>query len=360
MVWTYLYGIIEATNQANLGITGIDGASPVYLVTGDGLGCVASDYVADDLGSLPKEELVKRLLAHQRVVEQVMQQYAVLPMKFGTLLEGPQDVLDLLSQGRSQFSSALASSAAKVEIEVAATWDTGRVLKEMSNEEEVVQAREAITQKDQPTLEDRIRLGQVVKGCMDRRRESYRERMGSFLKPFSVDVAPNALVSDEMVMNVAFLVERARQREFDAAVEQLDKVFENKITFRVIGPLPPYSFSTVEVSQLTLEQIQEARQTLHLEEVSSEAQVRKAYRRLAAEEQRSRGTGDGGATDQLAKLKQASDLLVGYFRAMDRSDRGVGNAAVSRGPDRVFLISVRRTESTEVEPARFGGATLKV
>lgn len=359
MVRTYLYGIVEATNQANLGITGIDGASPVYVVTGDGLGCVASDYIAEDLGSLPKEELVRRLLAHQRVVEHVMQQYTVLPVKFGTLLDDPQEVLDLLSQGRSEFIDLLASMADKVEMEVAATWDTNRVLQELGNEDEVMRTREAIASKGQPSVEDRVRLGQVVKGCMDKRREGYQKRMVAFLRPLALDVAPNALLSDDMVMNVAFLLECARQREFEAAVERLDKVFENEINFRVIGPLPAYSFCTVEVTRLTPQQVEEARRMLHLEEVSSEAQVRRAYRRLAAGEQRSLRVGDRLANERFARLKQASDLLLRYCQARKEARRAGHLGLAGQDAELTFVISIKGSRSDEVEPGRFG-ATLRM
>ena len=33
---------------------------------------------------------------------------------------------------------------------------------------------------------------------------------------------------------------------FDAAVQRLDRLFRNEIAFRMVGPLPPYSFSAVD------------------------------------------------------------------------------------------------------------------
>jgi hypothetical protein len=327
-------------------------------MAGDGLGCVVSDYGREDLAALPKEELVRSLLAHQQVVEHVMQGHTVLPVRFGTLLDSAAEVPDLLSQGHSQLVSALASIRGKVEIEVAATWDTGRVLREIGKEEEVVRAREALARKGQPTVEERVQLGQMVKAYMDQRRNSYRERMLGLLTPLSVDVMPNVLVSDEMVMNVAFLVERARHHEFDAAVHLLDEVFQNEIAFRVIGPLPPYSFSVVEVTRLTSGQVEEARQALHLGEVLSRTEVGKAYRHLAAEEQRNRRPGNRPVNGQFARLRQASDLLLRYSRAQkeaNRAQRGVGASSPPKAGC-LFLIDIDRIRHDEVDPARFGGA----
>ena len=350
----YIYGIIPGSNETSLDISGVDNSTPVYTIADQDLSCVLSDYSGEAFGALSREEVVRALLAHQRVVEQVMQDHTVLPVKFGTLVGNSQEVLDLLSQGHSGFVDTLAAIRNNVEIEVAATWDTSEALQEMSKEEDVVRARETITHKGEPTVEDRVRLGQVVKACMDRRRDSYREGMIRFLKPLSVDVIPNALVSDRMVMNVAFLVNRARQQEFDERVNQLDDLFQNEITFRVIGPLPPYSFSTVEITRLTLEDVQEAQATLQLEHVTSEAGIRKAYRRLAAAKQRKLSPEGELSKGQFvtAKLKQAAELLLRYWRAQ----KGEGRDTLVNVENCLFAIDIKRSRSNEVEPARFSSS----
>ncbi len=383
---TYLYGIIGGENQAVLDVTGLDGLSGVRVIARDSLGCVVSDYRGSEFGALPKEQTVRALLAHQQVVEHVMRNHPVLPVKFGTVLASSREVRRLLSQAYSQLASALADIQDKVEIEVAATWDTQRVLQDISEDDEVVRTREAISRPGEPSREERIHLGEVVKACMDRRRGRYRERMLDMLKPLAVDVAPNALISDELVMNVAFLIDRSRQREFDERVDQLDRLFHDEITFRVIGPLPPYSFSTVEVARLTREQVEEARRTLRLGEVIAEAEVRSAYRRLAAEEQRAASSEFRVSSptqrpllspQSLARLRQASGVLLDYCRARDDAQRGhapAGEVASTGSPKSVthppspilprkggggslFMVSIKGSKSEEIDPSRFGGTT---
>jgi len=316
-----------------LDISGLDSSSPVYAITYQDLGCVVSNYFGKEFSAMSKEEVVRCLLAHQVVVEHIMKKHTVLPVKFGTVLATSDEVQELLSRGRQQFVDTLGWIHDKVEVEVAATWDTGRVLREIGAEPEIVRAREAIASKPgQQTLEERVRLGQMVKASMDRRRDSYRQRMISFLKPVAVDVQPNALVSDEMVMNVAFLVGRANQEEFDSRVRQLNDLFHDQINFRIIWPLPPHSFATVEVTRLSPEKIEEAKQLLGLGENISEAEVRRAYRHLAAETHPDRKPGDELAKVQFAKLRQASDLLIAYCQGQAESG---GN----------LLINVRRLKN---------------
>jgi len=264
----------------------------------------------------------------------------------------------LLAQAHHDLGKALDLMRDKVEVEVAATWDIKRVLQEVGREEEVVRAREAVTARGSPTLDDKVRLGQVVKACLDRRRDTYRERMLEYLRPLAIDVAPNALVAEEMVMNVAFLVERARQQEFEEQMRLVDLLFDRQVTFRVIGPLPPYSFSTVEVTPLSQEQVEQARQDLELPVVFVEAEVRRAYRRLAARDRRKVQCGVKPSADGLARVRKASEVLLPWCRAQAlRSCGGPSNGNKKGSP--VFVVAVRRTEYQEIDGARFG-ATVRM
>ncbi|MEW6034235.1 MAG: GvpL/GvpF family gas vesicle protein [Chloroflexota bacterium] len=351
--WNCLYAIIGSQDKATPGLTWSIGSAAARTVMHQEIGCVVGDWTGGEVKALPKEELVRCLLIHQRVIERIMADCTVLPVKFGTILMGPREVRCLLSQGHSLLEEALSSVRDKVEIEVAATWDARQVLQEVGKEGEVVRAREAVMGGGQPTVEQRVQLGRVVKACLDRRRERCREEAVSFLKPVSVAFASNTLMSDEMVMNLAFLVERARRAEFDDRVQRLDDLFQNRINFRIIGPLPPYSFSMVEVTRLTPSQVEEARQALQLGDGVSQAEVRRAYRRLAAAVQRDLGPADKVASERVARLRQASELLVAYCRARGQANR---DSLADQYAGSLFAISIKGSSAQEIEAARFGGA----
>ena len=343
MYGKYIYGIIDSSHENVLGISGLGTSSTVYTVAHQDLLCLVSDYSSRDFGSMTKEEVVRCLLAHQVVVEHVMRKHAVLPVKFGTVLTTSAEVRNLLSQGHSQFVAALAWIQDKVEIEVAATWDRQQILQEISAEPDIFHAAKAIASRpEQPTLQEKIQLGRMVKAFMDQRRSNYRERMINFLMSAAVDLQPNVLVSDQMVMNVAFLVDKSRQEEFDSCVKQLDDLFCNQINFRIIGPLPPYSFATVEVSRPSQEKIEEAKQLLHLGNTFSEPEVRKAYRHLAAEshpDYRAEGELEM-AKVQFIRLHQASELLSAYCQGHGQSDANL-------------LINIKRQRDEEVQHLSF-------
>ncbi|MDP2663685.1 MAG: GvpL/GvpF family gas vesicle protein [Dehalococcoidia bacterium] len=310
----YVYGVVHAEQFACPEIPGMDGSS-VYAMVQDGLACVLSDYRGNEFSALSKEQLVRYLLAHQAVVEKVMERHTILPVKFGTVLSGEAEVRAFVSQGRPRLVDAVVQLQDKIEMEVAATWDTSRVLREIADREDILRAREALMSKARDaSLQDKVRLGQLVKEAMDERRRGYSERMLEFLGPLALDVHANALVSDQMVMNVAFLLHRDRMEAFDACVGKLNDLFDDQIDFRIIGPLPPYSFATVEVTRLGLEKIEAARRLLRLDEPLSETRVRRAYRRIAADNHPDVRVRDGAGSQAVLRLREASEILLSYCR----------------------------------------------
>ena len=344
---SYLYGIVEGASGAICSIPGAGDASPVRTVESDGLACVVSDYSGRALSSMTKEELVRHLMVHQAGCEHVMKQHTILPVKLGTVLEGEEGVLSVLQQGYTRFSEALARIEGKVEFEVAATWDLGRVFQEISSESDIIKLNEAI--RDRPkaeALEDRVLLGKMVKDSLDRRRDDYRQRMVDFLKDLALDIQENALLSDELVMNVALLIQRAREGDLTNRVQGLNDLFHNEINFRIIGPLPPYSFSTVEVTRPGLDEMEVARELLRLGTEVSEGDVRRAYRKLVAVSHPDVNPDDPHAEDKVNILHEAATLLTEYCRGQSTGGRGTDKVRVCLSPDAIaktFAISIRRT-----------------
>jgi hypothetical protein len=351
MARKYVYGIIPTSESQTFGLSGFPPRpEEVYTVVYRGLGCVVSNYQGEDFASLDRESLVRCLMAHQVVVERVMKGYPILPVKFGTLIESDGEVQRLIEQGHQQFARALTVLDGKVEMEVVATWDLKRVLADIGKEYEIVRLKKAMANRPSgEVLEQQIRAGRIVKESLDRRRIKYQERMLQSLQAMALDLQPNALVVDEMVMNVAFLIAREREEEFDERVRELDRLFDDRISFRVIGPLPPYSFSTVELLRPSAQKIEEARRLLGLGSEASEAEVKEAYRHLAASTHPDAHPNDGQGGERFARVREAFDVLTTYCRG--RNQAGDGAAAERRyslTPEevsRALLVTIGRSAS---------------
>jgi hypothetical protein len=326
MYGKYLYGIISGGGDTALGIRGLADASLVHNIAHEGLSCVTSDYTGGNFDTLPKEELAQYLVTHQTVVEQVVKRHPILPLKFGTVLADSDEIHQLLAQGHPQFSLTLFWIQDKVEVEVMASWAGGQIFEENSVEPAMLPVDETL-----PAEQIRVSPPQC--------RQDYLERMVGFLRPVSVDIQPRPIDPGGMAVSVAFLVEGANLETFHERVKHLNALFYNQVDFQVIGPLPPYSFATVEVNRHSPEVIDEAKRLLKLNEVNDEVEVRKAYRRQAAEASSDWSLGDKLTKARLVSLRRASDLLVACCHRQAEKDGG-------------FLISVRRSRSDEVQPSR--------
>lgn len=348
MARKYMYGIIPTMDSPTFGPSGFPPIpEQVYTVVYRGLGCVVSNYLGEDFTSLSKENQVRCLMVHQAVIERVMKDYPVLPVKFGTLVESDGEVQRLIEQGHRKFTQALIWLDGRVEMEVAATWDLNRVLADIGQEDEIVRLKKAMANRPRgEVLEQQIRAGKIVKESLDRRRIKYQERMLQSLQAMALDVRPNALVADEMVMNVAFLIQRDQEGEFDKRVRELDQAFYDQMNFRVIGPLPPYSFATVEVARPGAEKIEEARRVLALGPEVAEAEVKEAYRHLAAQTHPDAHPDGVQRSERFTRAREAFALLTAYCRGQNEADdRAAQDHRYSLAPEDVshaFLVTVGR------------------
>ncbi len=345
----YIYGVILTSQPVTFGHSLLS-SSPkeVHTVVHRDLAGVVSNYDGSDFASLNREEKLRCLMVHQLVIEWVMKEgYTILPVKFGTLVEDEDEIRRILGQGYNKLVPTLNQMNGLVEIEVAATWDLKKVLEEVGGEEQIIQLGRSMAGKStSEILEMQINAGRLVKESLDRRREGYRSQTMQSLAETALDIQPNALVVDEMVMNIAFLIQREKQKAFDGQVRRINEALDDQINFRVIGPLPPYSFSTVEIRRPDPDKIEEARQLLGLGTEVSDKKLKEAYRHLVAKSQPDAHPDDDTGDEQFAKVREAFVILRDYCQGRDEGvEENVNSPCYSLRTEDVnqaFLIEVKR------------------
>ena len=67
------------------------------------------------------------------------------------------------------------------------------------------------------------------------------------LRTVGVASRENKPIGDKMIMNGAFLIERERESEFDAAVNRIARKFGDRLNFKYTGPWPPYNFVNIRL-----------------------------------------------------------------------------------------------------------------
>ena len=281
----HIYGIVnndEGGLERGARLVGMNGA-PLHLITDQGLAVLASAASTDNYDLLDKSSLVRMLVAHQQVTEQIMPHVPVLlPMKFGTLLT-TSDIHALLRMGYDEFREHLQRLAGKVELELVVTWQPERVFAQLAQDPAIVHLRAGAAGMDPIQLEQiQAVVGQRVKITLDARREKYQQQIIECFKDTVSDVEINPALNDKVVANLGFLLLADRQTAFAHQVEELDSQLQDQLNFKIVGPLPPYSFGTIEVLKISPTQMAQAIAILGItDDVVTAGEIQIAYRQQA-------------------------------------------------------------------------------
>jgi len=318
---TYIYGIIPTGEAVSFDCITVGGRGDrAHTVPHRDIAGVVSAWPPTDYAALGRDVLVRELARHQQVVEHVLQRFPVLPVKFGTAIEDEDRVGSILRLGYDDFRGALDGLEDKVQVELVATWELASVLDDVAREEPIAELKKSIAGDSSPaSTPQRVRLGEMVKRSLDRRRDEYEQAALQRLVPCSLEIRRNPLFDDSFVMNLAVLLEKGRLDELDRGLDALDRELDGRLTFRRVGPLPPYSFSTVEIRPVVRPRIDRARKVLGIGRSASVSEIKKAYHQLARRFHPDAQSGrDGGSDKRFAEVKEASSLLMSYCRAQLR------------------------------------------
>lgn len=314
--WQYVYGVIPTDDLVLFDVEGIDSADDVHTIVEGDLAIVTSSVDRESLQNLDRASAVRYLSAHQRVLETVMRDYLVLPVKFGTTLPNQDALRMLLRQGNQLLHTTLNTYAGKQQTEVIVLWNLQHVFQEIAAEEQITALRAQIGGRaPDETVNERIALGQMVHAALQERRTQISEQVLGQLRDLADDIIINPTMDDSMVVNVALLIDEEHQSDLDKRLDILDTLFEGKLQIRCVGPLPPYSFATLNAQMLPFEAIDMARQQLGLDERVSAIAIKRAYRQQATEIHPDHNPSSEHAIAQMETLTNAYQLLSALAKA---------------------------------------------
>ncbi len=247
----YLYCIVGCFAERTFGGVASmgDAEVPVYTIPWNGLSAVVSDSPMEEY---PTTRL--NMMAHQRVLERVMLEYTVLPVRFGTVAQqpSPQEMVRKLLAARSEeFGRLLAEMDGMAELGLKAMWRQEKeVFQEIVGQNGAIRhLRDSLEGRShQATHYQKVRLGEMVKEAMDHKKAIEAQDILAPLRRIATRTVENHLLADRMVANAAFLVDRGREGEFDQAVARLDQEMGHRMAFKYVGPVPPYNFVNIIVN----------------------------------------------------------------------------------------------------------------
>jgi hypothetical protein len=242
----YVYGIAPAADRIDVEApaVGAPEASVRRIVHGE-LAALVSDVERGPLAA------ARNLRAHWGVLEQAIAEATVLPVRFATVMESDQAVVDeFLAPRHDRLVAQLADLSGKVQLTVKGFFDQERLLREVVHRSTAVaRLNERVRGRPEAaTYYERIRLGELVAAEVEQARERDSAIVLSRLEPHAVAARREPPSAPDGAVNAAFLVERGRVAEFSRAVSELSGELEGRMRLRYVGPLPPYSFAEEETA----------------------------------------------------------------------------------------------------------------
>lgn len=331
----YVYGVVGTNQEANPVKNEI--SSVVYTVGYQDIACVVGKTNMDSFNSMPKEALGRHLVEHQATIEKIMKDYTVIPFKFGTIVAGEDEVKEVLQSGYGDFKEKLQLMDKKIELDLAALWnDLNSVIKKIGEENSQIKTfKEQIAKKPpEETLQDRIKIGSMIRDALDVKKGVLQCEMLDLLKERVSDLQKHELMDDKMILNCAFLLDKDKEEEFDQALGELNTRFDEEINFKCVGPLPPYSFSTIELKKVGHAEIEEARKLLGLDEEVTLSEIKESYRKMALKFHPDSNSADANLRQRFEDITRAYKLASNYCRQAAHS----GKCSLKEAEGKDFIL----------------------
>lgn len=320
----YIYGVVKTNLDKILSNLSTTEGEQIYTVEHQEISAVVSRSKITDYSFLPKDTLARRLLNHQLIIEKIMNLGGtIVPMKLGTLLSNEKEVIDFLDNGYTLSQEILKKIDDKIEIDVAVTWkNLNLLLKEIGEYGTVKEFKEGLLKNSaELSNENKIKIGILIKNQLEQIRELTSVDILDSIRGFYEDIKAHPLMDDTMIANFALLIRKNKLRDLERKIDELNLFFSERLNFRVIGPLPPYSFYTIEIKKLQLKDLDWAVKKLGLNHsYISKEQIRNAYRRLSFSLHPDKNPDAASEGKEFMELNKAYKILNDYYLSSRQND----------------------------------------
>lgn len=241
----YLYCVIDCSEEKQFEAIGMgEPGGIVCTIVYQDISMVTSD-VPDEI----YDPIRKNAFCHEKVVAEALRTHTVVPMQFGMVVPGREEVIRILAENYEDIRSCLTKLANKVELGLTISWDKENFIEEIcSSSPEIEQLRQELAKTD-PDLAYpvQIRLGQLVETVVEQKRSQWKELIFRELAPGAIEVKVNAPIGERMLFNGSFLVDKAQEPAFDQLVNQFYLTYQEGFSYKYSGPWPPYNFVDIKL-----------------------------------------------------------------------------------------------------------------
>lgn len=210
----------------------------VELVPDGRLAAVVSETDADEV--LPSRA---NLTAHARVLECLVEQATVAPMRFGVVVADRARLRAHVEEQQDAYLDVLRRLQGHLELRLRGRYEQDEVVREV-----VAGDRRAARLRGRAELDARMELGERIVAGIEARRDTDRAHVLRRLGPHLADVAVAEVSEPLDAFALSLLVARTAMEAFDEALESLGAELLPTVHMELVGPVPPFSFAAVEAS----------------------------------------------------------------------------------------------------------------
>jgi len=244
----YIYGIIRHAGPIDFGPIGIGKrADMVYGITFRDICAIVSNSPI-----IQYEARRVNMTTHEKVLEEIMKKFTVLPVRFSTISEHNDDagILRILENEYKKFDDLLRQMDGKKELGLKILAHDAEIYEgilEKYDDIRVMKGKLMNLPADK-THYQRMKIGEMVAEALKKETENYKTLILDVLNPLSEDVKINDNYGEMMILNAAFLIKNVTEPDFDKAVNDLDEKYGRFMTFKYVGTLPPYNFVNLVIN----------------------------------------------------------------------------------------------------------------
>jgi len=233
----------EKLNTLLIAMKGISGAN-LYAVSIDEISAVVSDikradFIADK----------KNAIEYAGVIENMAQQFTLLPMRFGSIMNSTEIISNMLEKNYSGFQKNLQKVENKSEFGLKIFCDTGKLKAELNlkSEETSETSQKPVTENKNSVFKEYInqklkahRLEETLMGYID----SVIAEFNGFLIELNAEKKIKKMTTATTIIDAVFLIDKDKKAELVRAIEDMQGKY-SELNFILTGPWPPYSFVDV-------------------------------------------------------------------------------------------------------------------
>lgn len=237
----YVYGMVPGDVKLNPGVPGVgDPPGEIRLVRSGDLAALVSDVdITRPLGT-PED-----LQAHEEILDTVVTETPVLPLRFGAVLSSEDAVAEeLLDANHDEFAAALRQLEGCTQYVVRGRYVESAILDEILSENSAAaRLRDRIRGADPDASRDlRIELGEIINKAVADKRQADTRVLLSAMKDHCVASVVRDATNELDAVYVAFLVEADQVRKLERELADLGDRWPGRVELTIIGPMAAYDF----------------------------------------------------------------------------------------------------------------------